>query len=98
MAGRKKGTPKTGGRKKGSLNKLTKTQAEAREALENALFGRFEGIGDVLSDIQEDDKAKYIDALNKLLQYIMPKKQDITSKDNAINPLTIVIDKDSGNI
>ena len=86
---------KTGGRKKGTPNRTT---AEAKEFLEKIIFGQFDAIPDVLATLKEEDKAKYIDSLHKLIQYVLPKKSDLTSKDNALNPLTIVNDKDSGDI
>lgn len=39
MAGRRKGTPKTGGRAKGTPNKLTRTAREAIELCADTLGG-----------------------------------------------------------
>ena len=72
---------KTGGRQKGTPNRTTK---EAREFLESIVFGHFDSIDEVLKNMKDEDKAKYIDALNKLLQYILPKKTDITTGDEPL--------------
>ena len=77
MAGRKKGTDKTGGRSEGTPNRTTK---EAREFLQAVLFAEFDNIKDSLQKIRKNEgEAKYIDSLNKMLSYILPKQTDVTS-------------------
>jgi hypothetical protein len=86
----KKGKEKTGGRTKGTPNRTTK---ESTEFLQKILFGQFDDIEAVLKDIKEDDKAKYIDSLNKLLQYVMPKKTDLTSGNKELpSTLNVIVD------
>jgi hypothetical protein len=92
---KQKGSPKTGGRQKGSINRTT---AEAKEMLEKILFGQVDGIAEALEQIRKKDPAKYLDVCSKFYTYIMPKKTDVTSDNKAINPLTIVNDTDSGNV
>ena len=75
MAGRKKGTPKTGGRTSGTPNRTTK---EARELLEQVLLGQVDNIKDALEGLKDDSDAKYLDACSKLFTYVLPKKTDIT--------------------
>lgn len=87
---RPKGYPKSGGRKKGTPNHTT---TEARELLQSILFGHFDGIGDVLDEMKDEDKAKYVDALNKMLQYVLPKKTDVTTGDEPIRQeLNVTVD------
>jgi hypothetical protein len=81
---------KTGGRKKGTPNRTTR---EARELLEQILYAQFDDIADVLRNIKADDQAKYVMALEKLLQYVLPKKTDVTTGDEPIKQsLNITVD------
>lgn len=82
MAGRKKGSPKTGGRLKGVQNRTTK---EAREFLEQILFAQFDNLNESLDRMRADNDAKYVDACSKLLMYVLPKKTDVTSDDKPIS-------------
>jgi len=81
----KKGQPKTGGRKKKVPNHTTK---QAKELLEQLMFGRISSINTAL-DALEDDPSKYLDAVSKLFAYVLPKKTDITSKGDSINKIKI---------
>jgi hypothetical protein len=81
MAGRKKGTPKTGGRQGGTPNRTTK---EARELLEQVLLGQVDNIKTSLESLKKESDAKYLDACSKLFTYVLPKKTDITSGDEKI--------------
>lgn len=62
MAGRPKGTPRTGGRKKGTPNKLTRSIKEAIEA-------SFEQVGgaDYLARMADEQPAAYMTLLGKVL-------------------------------
>ena len=81
MAGRKKGTPKTGGRKPNSLNKTTK---EYHELFVSIMNRQMDSIDEALNDIKQQDSEKYINALSKMFQYYMPRKTDVTSGDEKI--------------
>jgi hypothetical protein len=75
------------GRVKGVPNKTTK---QAKELMEKVLFNEIDNIQKSLAKIRSNDgDVKYIDSLVKLLAYVMPKKSDITSDDEAIQGLTI---------
>jgi hypothetical protein len=74
------GHSKLGGKRKGTPNRTTK---EAKELLENILFGRIESINEALDKLEEDP-GKYIEAITKLFTYVLPKKTDITSGDEKI--------------
>jgi hypothetical protein len=82
MAGRKKGTPKTGGRGKGSVNRTTK---EAREFLEQVLLNQVDNIKSSLEALKVESDSKYIDACSKLFTFVLPKKTDITTGGEKIN-------------
>lgn len=74
MAGRPKGIPKTGGRTKGTPNKLTKT---IREAIEES----FEQVGgaDYLAQMAISEPASYMTLLGKVL----PAHMNIKTSDNT---------------
>lgn len=82
MQGRQKGLPKTGGRTAGTPNKSTK---EAKELLQEILFGEFDNIKGSLSRLRHDNDAKYLEALAKLVAYVLPKQTDIKIEDGNIN-------------
>lgn len=90
MAGRKKGTKKTGGRSAGTPNRTTR---QARELLEQVLFGQVENIQTSLESLRHDSDSRYLDACSKLFAYVLPKKTDVTSDDKPIIPQmpTIII-------
>lgn len=70
------------GKPKGTLNRTTR---EAREMLEKVLYKRFDSLDETLDKIEKsEDKSKYIESLNKLLQYVLPKKTDVTSDDKPL--------------
>ena len=78
---------KVGGRNKGSLNKTTQ---DVKEVLARVLDGREESIQLTLDGLEGKD---YIDAISKLLPYVIPKKSDVTSGDEPIKQnLNIIVD------
>ena len=95
MAPKKGFTNNPNGRPKGTPNKTTQ---EARELLDTVLLGQVDNIASALERLKQESDAKYIDACVKLFQYVLPKKTDITSKDQSINPLTINFDPDSKHV
>lgn len=78
MAGRKPGTPKTGGRQKGVANKTTR---EFRETVTRVLEGNAENVGRWLTLVAEGDgsegskpdPAKALDLITKLAEFAAPK-------------------------
>jgi hypothetical protein len=95
MAGNKNSGPGKGrtnnsrGKPRGTLNRTTK---EAREFLQSILYAEFDNIVDTLSKIREVDPPKYIDSIQKLLVYVMPKQTDITTGgDKLPNQMNITV-------
>lgn len=80
MRGRKKGTEKTGGRDKGTPNRVT---AVSQDAIAAALAGCSDKIQAALSRLERDPYL-YIQAVTKLLPFVVPKKTDITSEGQKI--------------
>ena len=62
---------KTGGRAKGTPNRST---AETKQLLQNILTKQIRNLGTTLDKLEP---AERVNALSKLLPYILPKKQDI---------------------
>jgi hypothetical protein len=89
----KSGNPK--GRKTGVPNRTTQ---EARELLEQILLGQVDNIEDSLELLKKDSNSRYLDACAKLFTYVLPKKTDITSGNEKINPINIIIDKQDATV
>lgn len=80
----KKGEAK--GKPKGAINRTTK---EAKELLEQILLGEIDNIKSALASVKKKDPARYLDSCAKLFTYVLPKKTDITSDGNSIEPISI---------
>lgn len=80
----KKGRQKTGGRKKGTPNKMTVT---IREQLKKAIEPFLEDMENTINDIVEPkDK---VDAIAKILPFIIPKYQSTTINDDSKRNITL---------
>lgn len=79
--GRKKGTPKTGGRKKGAPNKVTTTQ---REWLARLIDNNRERIEQDINLLEPKDRLLI---LERLMQYSIPKLQAVQTRVE-LNTLT----------
>lgn len=87
MAGRKPGTPKTGGRKKGSLNKRTR---EMLEKANNAGLTPLEYMMRILQD-ETADPALRFEAAKAAAPYKHPRLTAVEHSGNAGKPLTIQV-------
>lgn len=65
---------KFGGRQKGTPNKVNSTTAETKQLLQNVVTKQIENLETTLSKLEPVDR---VNALSKLLPYILPKQQDI---------------------
>jgi len=70
------------GKKPGTQNRTTK---EAKELLEQILFGQIDNIKQALEAVKDKDPAKYLESCSKLFTYVLPKKTDITTGGDKIN-------------
>ena len=86
-AGRPKGIPKTGGRKPGSVNKL---QAELRLRIKQFLDDNFDNIQTDFASLEPDKRILFYE---KLLNYVISKKTDITTDDKPIMQLPDIVIK-----
>jgi hypothetical protein len=82
--GRKPGTPKTGGRQKGALNKTTRTIKEAIEAA-------FQGVGgaDYLMQQAQQNPQAFMTLLGKIIPAQV--HADLTNSDGSFKPAVIQI-------
>lgn len=65
---------KFGGRQKGTPNKVNTTTAETKQLLQNIVTKQIEKLETTLNKLEPIDR---VNALSKLLPYILPKQQDI---------------------
>ena len=65
---------KFGGRQKGTPNKVNSTTEETKQLLQNVVTKQIEKLETTLSKLEPVDR---VNALSKLLPYILPKQQDI---------------------
>lgn len=83
--GRKKGTPKTGGRQKGTLNKVT----AFNKAVIEKILSEYADTGLMLSDLQKLDPKERLDIMVKLMAFTTPKPQSIDMSISSNKPKTI---------
>jgi hypothetical protein len=78
---------KFGGRKKGGLNKTT---AETKELIKSIVSNQMENIEALLNKL---DPKERIDAIIKLLPYILPRQSEIAieSKEEFFKPITVTL-------
>lgn len=72
MAGRKKGTEKTGGRKKGTPNRISGTVKEWIASIIDKNRNKFEG------DLSLLEPGERVRVISNLLQYVTPKMQSMS--------------------
>jgi 23S rRNA C2498 (ribose-2'-O)-methylase RlmM len=77
---------KTGGRAKGTPNRTT---TETKELLQNIVSKELDNIVVLLEKLEPKER---IDAIIKLLPYIVPKQQEIALESKAtVNGITVTI-------
>ena len=78
---------KTGGRTKGTVNKST---AETKAILQKIVSTELDNLQQLLEDLNPKER---LDAVIKLLPYILPKQQEIAieSTQSKFQPITVTI-------
>lgn len=71
-----------GHKKPGAVNKITQ---QARELFVEILEGQVPNIKLAFAEVYENDKTKFLELYAKYAQYFVPRKVDITTKDNPID-------------
>lgn len=76
---------KYGGRQKGTPNKVNSTSSETKQLLQNIVAKQIENLETTLDKLEP---AERVNALSKLLPYILPKQQDIaiTNTNELLSP------------
>lgn len=85
--GRKPGGPKSGGRQKGTENKITK---RGKELLLQAIEGQMDYFQGAMDEVRQTDPAEWLRLLEKFSQYVLPRKKDITSDGKQMAPGIII--------
>ena len=65
---------KYGGRQKGTPNKVNSTSSETKQLLQNIVAKQIENLETTLDKLEPADR---VNALSKLLPYILPKQQGV---------------------
>ena len=88
-AGKKKGSPKTGGRQKGSVNRTT---AQAREAIAQFVDGNAHRLEQWLDDIaaEEGSKSAFL-CFSTMLEYHVPKLARTEHTGANDGPIELVV-------
>lgn len=84
---RQKGTPKTGGRKRGTPNKVTGT---LKEFVANLIDQNREQMERDLRSLNPKDRLFF---LERLIQYVLPKNQSVDVGNNAFEELMKSLDE-----
>ena len=74
---------KWGGRQKGTPNKSTE---KAKALFMDIMSGEIGKFKTALDKLYKKDPIKWLDVVNKFFPYYLPRKQDITSDDEALRP------------
>lgn len=83
-----KGKPKTGGKKKGTANKVT---TEVREVFKGMMERQLLKVEDAFDELRAESAEKYLTCLSKILPYFMPKQIDLKSDGEQLKPPVIQI-------
>ena len=89
MAKFEKGKEKQGGRLKGTPNRTTK---EMKEMINMIVSGHLDDVDKVLREVHAKDPEKYLALLFRFMEFVVAKKNDITSDDEPIKqPINIQV-------
>lgn len=69
-----KGHAKYGGRKKGTPNKVTE---DLRQKINEIVGKEIPYVLEAFKEVREEDKAKYLQLLQKYIEMVLPKQQEI---------------------
>lgn len=75
---------KTGGKKKGTPNKVT---AEARELFKQTLEAQVPSLLDAFKKVRTKDPAKFLEIYAKYAQYFVPKQVDVTTQGEQVKQI-----------
>lgn len=76
------GSPKDGGRVKGTPNKVT---FKAKELIMNAIDEQSVNFNKVMGTLQRDEPKEWAKIMVKLMDFVLPKKIDMTTGGEKMN-------------
>lgn len=79
---RPKGLPKTGGKEKGSINKLT---ADTKHVILLAIDEQSENFNETMDRLRISNPVDWAKIVVKMMDFVLPKKLDITTGGKIIN-------------
>lgn len=72
---------------KGAVTKITQA---SRELFLKTIEGQISHIEEAFAEVKEKNPVKYLELLEKYLQYFIPKKVDLTTDDASMNSIPII--------
>lgn len=78
----RKGGKKTGGREKGKPNKTT---AKAKELVLAAIDNQSKHFNKTMEKVRKDNPAEWARIMVKMMDFVLPKKVDVTTDGEALN-------------
>lgn len=91
----KKGHQKQGGRKKGQPNLATK---KARELIMAAIDEQSVHFSDVMAKLKEKNPGEWAKIMVKLMDFVLPKKVDVTTDGEKLNQIPSKITLSNGTV
>jgi hypothetical protein len=82
-----KGSIKEGGRTKGVPNKTT---AKAKELILQAIDTQSVAFNEVMGTLKEDEPREWAKIMVKLMDFVLPKKIDVTTDGDKVNNIPVV--------
>lgn len=82
-----KGHEKYGGREKGVQNKTT---LKAKELIMNAIDEQSVAFNEVMGTLKQDDPKEWAKIMVKLMDFVLPKKIDVTTDGDKVNNIPVV--------
>lgn len=77
---------KTGGREKGTPNKITK---DIKEAYQHLIEVNIENLDSWLNEVAKNDPAKAMDIMIRLSEYVVPKLNRTTTTNHSMPSIVI---------
>lgn len=75
------------GKPKGAVNKITQ---ESRELFLKTIEGQVVHLEEAFKKVLDKNPAKYLELVERYMQYFIPKKVDHTSDENPLNSIPII--------
>ena len=77
----------TGAKKKGDVHKVT---LKAKELIMNAIDEQAVNFNEVMGTLKEDEPKEWAKIMVKLMDFVLPKKIDVTTDGDKVNNIPVV--------